>query len=142
MTKYITILVISLSSIVVTLAQSPEGTWVTIDDKRNVDIAHVKIFKEDGMLYGKVLKLLPEARVRTCEGCSGDLKDKPLKGVTLITDVKPTGNKYWSKGKLLDPKSGRQYSCSIWLDDPNTLKVRASFGISLIGRTQTWRRLR
>lgn len=123
-------------------AQSPVGTWVTKDDKRNVDIAHVKIYEEDGQLHGKVLKLLPEARTRTCEGCSGDQKGKPVDGMTLIKNLKHDGDKYWSDGKLLDPKSGRQFDCSIWLDDKDTLKVRASFGISLIGRTQTWRRLK
>lgn len=142
MKNYFSIFALSFISIVVASAQSPVGTWVTIDDKRKVDIAHVKIYKEDNMLYGKVLKLLPTARVRTCEGCSGDLKNHPLQGMTLIKEVKPNDKKYWSDGKLLDPKSGRQYNCSIWLDDPNTLKVRASFGISLIGRTQTWKRLR
>ena len=123
-------------------AQSPVGTWVTIDDKRNVDIAHVKIFMEDGMLYGKVIRLLPEARTRICAGCTGELKGKSIEGMTLIWDVKSGEKDYWSGGKLLDPNSGRQYDCSIWLDNPDILKVRASFGISLLGRTQTWNRLK
>ena len=122
-------------------AQSPVGVWVTRDDKRNVDVAHVKIYQEKGQLYGKVVKLLPEARTLTCMGCSGDQKGKSLVGMTLIEKLEQDGEKYWSHGKLLDPKTGRQFDCSIWLDDKDTLKVRASFGISLIGRTQTWRRL-
>ena len=123
-------------------AQSPLGTWVTIDDKRQVDIAHVKIYKQDDMIYGKVVKLLPEARNKVCEGCPGDKKDKSIVGMTLIWDVKRDGEEYWSDGTLMDPKSGRQFDCALWLDDPNTLKVRASFGISLLGRTQTWKRLK
>lgn len=142
MKKCLFALILIFTTSIMADAQSPVGTWITIDDKRNVDIAHVKIYKKDDMLYGKVVKLLPEARVRTCEGCSGERKGKSIQGMVMITDVKDNGDKYWSGGKLLDPKSGRHYNCSIWLDDPNTLKVRASFGISLIGRTQTWKRLR
>lgn len=123
-------------------AQTPVGTWVTTDDKRNVNIAHVEIFKKDGKLHGKVIRLLPEARTRTCSGCSGDLKGKSIEGMTMIWDVQPEDDKYWSGGKLLDPNSGRKYDCSIWLDSDDTLKVRASFGISLLGRTQTWNRLK
>lgn len=141
MKKYSFVLLIIIITSALATAQSPLGTWVTIDDKRNVDIAHVKIYKKDDMLFGKVVKLLPEARVRTCEGCSGDRRGKSIQGMVMITDVKPDGDKYWSGGKIFDPKSGRHYNCSIWLDDLNTLKVRASFGISLIGRTQTWKRI-
>ena len=123
-------------------AQSPVGTWVTIDDKRNVDIAHVKVFMEDGKLYGKVIKLLPEAQNRVCKGCSGAEKDRPIEGMTLIHDVKPNGEKYWSNGKFFDPNSGRNFDCTMWLDSEDILKVRVSLGISILGRTQTWSRLK
>ena len=123
-------------------AQSPIGTWVTIDDKRQVDIAHVKIYKEDGKLHGKVVKLLPEARNRTCKGCSGEEKGRPIEGMTLIKDIESNGDQYWTNGTLFDPNSGRNFDCTLWLDEPNVLKVRASFGISLLGRTQTWKRLK
>lgn len=122
-------------------AQSPIGMWVTIDDKREVDIAHVRIYQEDGKLYGKVVKLLPAARNRTCKGCSGDEKGRSIVGMTLIRDIEPNGDRYWSNGKLFDPNSGRNFDCTLWLDDPDVLKVRASFGLSLLGRTQTWKRL-
>ncbi len=141
MKNHLFIILIFFITGIIVHAQSPIGSWVTIDDKRNVDIAHVKIYKEDGRLFGKITKLLPEARTRTCEGCSGKQKDKSVVGMVMMMDVKPDGDNYWTQGKILDPKSGRLFNCSIWLDNPNTLKVRGSFGISLIGRTQTWRRL-
>lgn len=140
MKKRIVLLFVFFLSGYMIKAQTPKGVWVTIDDKRNVDIAHVKIFNEDGVLFGKVIELLPEAQTRTCEGCPGNKKGESLIGMTLIRNLTKKG-KYWTGGKLLDPKSGRYFDCSLWLDDANTLKVRASFGISLLGRTQTWRRL-
>lgn len=120
-------------------AQSPLGTWVTIDDKRNVEIALVEVFENQDQLFGRVLELLPAALTRTCERCPGDLKGKPLEGVVLIRNLK-SKNGHWTGGKFLDPKSGREFDCSLWMEDDNTLKIRASIGFSFLGRTQTWNR--
>ena len=47
-----------------------------------------------------------------------------------------------SKIKILDPKSGRLYKCFIELEGSEKLKVRGYIGISLIGRSQIWHRLK
>lgn len=120
-------------------AQSPLGIWITFDDKRNVEIALVEIFEDEDQLFGKVLQLLPSALTRTCERCPGDLKNQPLEGVVLIRNLKYK-NDQWTDGKFLDPKSGREFDCSLWLENDDTLKVRASIGFSFLGRTQTWNR--
>lgn len=133
-------LLIAMSSAI--QAQTPVGTWVTIDDKRQVDIAHIRIYQEDGKLFGQVVKLLPNAQNRTCNGCEGHEKGRSIVGMTLIRDVISMDEKYWGKGKLFDPNSGREFDCAMWLDTPDILKVRASFGLSIIGRTQTWTRLK
>lgn len=49
-------------------------------------------------------------------------------------------DKIWEHGKIYDPKNGKEYSCKMELEDDNTLKVRGYIGISLIGRTDTWKR--
>lgn len=51
-------------------------------------------------------------------------------------------DKVWEHGKIYDPKNGKEYSCKMELSDDNTLKVRGYIGISLIGRTDTWTRIR
>jgi uncharacterized protein (DUF2147 family) len=48
----------------------------------------------------------------------------------------------WSSGKILDPESGNVYTCSLWLEDRTTLKVRGYAGpLDLFYRTQTWKRI-
>lgn len=121
------------------LTQSVEGLWVTTDDKRGVEIAVVQLFQKENLLSGKIIRLLPDALVRTCAGCSGDLKDRPLEGLILISGLHRDGRQ-WTGGTFLDPKSGRKYNLSIWPDGRDTLKVRASYGFSFLGRTQTWKR--
>ena len=49
-------------------------------------------------------------------------------------------DKVWQHGTIYDPKSGKVYSCKMELTDDNTLKVRGYLGISLLGRTETWKR--
>ena len=49
-------------------------------------------------------------------------------------------DKEWINGKIYDPKKGKEYSCKAKMIDKNTLDVRGYIGISLIGRTDTWKR--
>jgi uncharacterized protein (DUF2147 family) len=49
-------------------------------------------------------------------------------------------DKNWIDGKIYDPKKGKEYSCKIKMTDKNTIDVRGYVGISLIGRTDTWKR--
>jgi uncharacterized protein (DUF2147 family) len=49
-------------------------------------------------------------------------------------------DKEWIDGTIYDPKKGKEYSCKAKMIDKNTLDVRGYIGISLIGRTDTWKR--
>ncbi len=49
-------------------------------------------------------------------------------------------DKEWINGTIYDPKKGKEYSCKAKMIDNNTLDVRGYIGISLIGRTDTWKR--
>lgn len=123
------------------IAQTVTGVWKTIDDKTGNPVSYVTLYKEDGVLYGKVIKLLPDATVTHCKECEGDKKGDPIVGMTILWGMKPYKD-YWSYGTILDPKSGNEYKCSIWLKSDDTLKVRGYIGISWIGRTQEWYRVK
>ncbi len=124
-----------------TYAQNVKGIWVTTDDKSGKKVAHVEIYERDGKLHGKVIKLLPNAKTTHCKNCTGDRKGKSLINMDIIWDLEPSDDS-WNNGEILDPRSGKTYNCSIWLENKNTLSVRGSLGISsLFGKTQTWSRL-
>ncbi|MPN07014.1 hypothetical protein SDC9_154273 [bioreactor metagenome] len=63
----------------------------------------------------------------------------PIVGLKIITDMKVDGKKI-SGGSILDPATGKIYSCTISFDqDKGKLKVRGSLDKSgIIGRTQYW----
>jgi uncharacterized protein (DUF2147 family) len=68
------------------------------------------------------------------------LRDRPLLGLTIMEDFTSAGDGKWKHGKIYDPNSGKTYKCKLTLVDANTLELRGYIGISLLGRTETWKR--
>lgn len=125
-----------------TYSQSPIGTWKTVDDKSGKEKSHVRIYEtKSGKLQGEVAKILTAGRENAkCTDCSGDKKDKPIKGMVILWGLEKDGSE-WSGGRILDPNSGKEYKCMMKLKDEDTLEVRGYLGVSLLGRTQTWTRV-
>jgi uncharacterized protein (DUF2147 family) len=118
------------------------GKWKCIDDQTGKEMGVIDIYEENGKFYGKVIEITkPKDREKLCNNCSGEDKNKPILGLTVICGLKKDGNEY-NGGKILDPKHGKYYKCYITLEDENKLKVRGYIGISLFGRTQYWHRVK
>jgi uncharacterized protein (DUF2147 family) len=125
-------------------AQQPSviGKWKTIDDETGKAKSILEIYEKSGKIYGKVLEILEaEHRNKVCSNCSGEDKNKPILGMTVIKGLTKEGNEY-NSGKILDPKNGKLYQCYITLESKDKLKVRGYIGISLFGRTQYWYRVK
>ena len=124
-------------------ADSPVGTWLTIDDKTKKERSVIQITENNGQLTGVVEQLFDKPDddpAHLCKECKGDRKDKPIIGMTILWGMKKDGEN-WSGGEILDPKNGKIYRCKMTLSpDGKSLTVRGFIGISLIGRSQTWLR--
>ncbi|MBW9106709.1 DUF2147 domain-containing protein [Paraburkholderia phenoliruptrix] len=122
-------------------ADTPVGTWQTIDDHTGQPKALVQIMQDgNGTLSGKVIKGLGpnDQPDRRCTACTDSRKDQPILGMTIISDMKKDGDA-WDHGQILDPENGKLYKCKMRLeDDGNKLVVRGYIGVSLLGRSQTW----
>lgn len=121
-------------------AQSCIGTWITIDDKTGKKKSKVELYKKDGKLYGKIVYLYPrEGREDNpkCKKCTDDRKDQPLVGLQIVRALEWDGGE-WEDGTIVDPESGKVYTCAIWIDrdDYNKLHVRGYVGPFF--RTQIW----
>ncbi|WP_296149419.1 DUF2147 domain-containing protein [uncultured Flavobacterium sp.] len=118
------------------------GKWKTIDDDTGAAKSIVEIYESNGKIYGKVLQILEKGKEdKVCEECKGDKKNKPIKGMVIIYGLTKNDDE-WDGGKILDPKSGKEYKCVISLENENKLKVRGYVGFSLLGRTQYWTRVK
>jgi uncharacterized protein (DUF2147 family) len=132
-----------LASAVTAMAQadSPVGTWQTIDDHTGQPKALVQIAQDgSGSLNGKVIKGLGanDQPDRRCTACTDARKDQLILGMTIISDMKKDGDA-WDHGQILDPENGKLYKCKMHLEDGgNKLVVRGYIGVSLLGRSQTW----
>ena len=56
----------------------------------------------------------------------------------MLKDFVFDGSDMWHKGTIYDPKNGKTYDCKITRDEKGNLNVRGFIGISLIGRTGYW----
>ncbi|MEL7020811.1 MAG: DUF2147 domain-containing protein [Bacteroidota bacterium] len=123
------------------VAQSPVGTWKTIDDNTGKARSHIEIFEQGDKLYGKIVKLLESPADKLCDQCSGDKKGKPLMNMVILSDLKPYKD-YWSYGSIMDPETGKVYKANVSLNGTDKLDVRGYIGIAALGRTQTWHRVK
>lgn len=122
--------------------QSVIGKWKTIDDETNKPKSVVEIYEKSGKIYGRVVEIFDaNKRNKVCEDCSGEDRNKPILGITVIKGLKKDGNEY-NGGQILDPNNGKLYKCFITLEGNDKLKVRGFIGISLLGRTQYWYRVK
>lgn len=124
------------------LMASPVGTWATIGDKgenKGKVQSHILIYEYDGKLGGKVTKLITNPGAKCSADCPGKRANAPIEGMSIMWGFKKTGDNKW-EGKIMDPEDGTIYSCIMTLKG-NTLLVRGYVGISLLGRTQTWKKV-
>jgi uncharacterized protein (DUF2147 family) len=118
---------------------SPIGLWKTIDDKTGNPKALVRIYQQDGKLFGKVVATLSPTAKRVCEACTDERKNQPIVGMVIMRNMRADGSVY-DGGDILDPDNGSVYSCKIHVEGGTHLVVRGYLGISLLGRSQTWQR--
>lgn len=123
--------------------QSAVGTWKTIDDETGKAKSYVEIYEKGGKLYGKVTKILTAGKENSvCDKCTDARKNKPILGMEILSAVEKDGKNSWDDGKILDPNKGKVYDVSLELENADKLKVRGYMGVSLLGRTQYWHRVK
>ena len=67
------------------------------------------------------------------------LQNTPILGLVMLKDFAYNADdKEWIDGTIYDPKSGKTYNSTIWIEDNNTLKVRGYWGF--IYSTSAWTR--
>ncbi|MGJ8675475.1 MAG: DUF2147 domain-containing protein, partial [Pseudoalteromonas sp.] len=72
--------------------------------------------------------------------CDDELKDQPILGMTIITDVKAEDDDVWGDGEILDPTNGKTYTLQLTVqDEGQKLEVRGYIGFFF--RNQYWLRV-
>lgn len=137
------LLVLVLASPGVAQGQQPDlaGLWKTIGDRSGQADSLVRIVENNGEYVGVVVTVFspPAADANpVCALCRGELKDKPVVGMTILRGLRRQGDSY-AGGAILDPDDGDTYRCTVrLLESGRKLEMRGYIGLPIFGRTQVW----
>jgi uncharacterized protein (DUF2147 family) len=118
------------------------GLWVTGSGKGRIQISKY------GDKYGGKLVWLREPNDQSGNPKLDDKNPDPAKrknpkiGLNNLLGFTYDGKGEYEGGTIYDPENGKTYKCIMTLKDDNTLDVRGYIGFSLIGRTDTWKRVK
>lgn len=114
--------------------------WQTFDDETGKAKGVIEIREQNGVLFGRIVKLLAADGDKPCTTCKGKYANQVLVGQTIIKNLKAKGNGKYADGSIDDPEKGKTYRLKATLE-AQQLKVRGFIGVSLLGRTQMWKQL-
>ncbi|MGY4384111.1 uncharacterized protein (DUF2147 family) [Pedobacter sp. UYP24] len=117
------------------------GKWVNSTDE-----AHIDITKRGEKYFGKIVWLKDpkdgKGNIKTdYQNPNTSLRSKPIIGLEIIKNFVYEDGK-WTDGNIYDPKSGKTYSCNMSIKSNGDLNLRGYIGISIIGRTEIWKRVK
>ena len=117
------------------------GKWVNSTGE-----AHLEITKRSEKFFGKIVWLKDpkdeKGNVKTdYKNPTVSLRSKPIVGLEILKNFVYEDGK-WTDGNIYDPKSGKLYSCNMTLKDNGDLSMRGYIGVSLLGRTEVWKRVK
>ena len=118
------------------------GVWLNEDKD-----AHVEVYKDGGHYFGKIIWLKDPIDEETGkpklddENSDEALQNRPVMGLLLLKDFVFDKDE-WDDGTIYDPKNGKTYSCYMELRSKDELKIRGYVGITWIGRTTYWSRVK
>lgn len=120
---------------------TPMGTWMNEEKE-----ARFEIFTCGDKLCGKIIWLkepLRNGKPKTDDqNPNPKLKARPILGMLFMKDFQYKEGNKWDEGTIYDPKSGKTYSCYMKVINKDKMEVKGYIGISLIGRTQVWSRVK
>ncbi len=121
------------------------GVWLNADKD-----AHIEVYLVGNKYFGKIIWMQdpidPETGQPKLDKLNPEvsLQSRPKMGLVLLSDFVFDEDE-WTDGEIYDPKSGKTYSCYMEFEDEadhNTLKIRGYIGISLVGKTTYWTRVK
>ncbi len=132
--KHLIFISLVFFTLMTTLDAQVTGMWKSTDHIDDTERSIVWIYELNGKIYGKIEKLLPAATITHCTGCDGELKNKSLIGMIILSDLKRSSDDKAIEGKVLDPSNGKWYSCDIELESTDKLKVTGYIGFPYVGK--------
>jgi uncharacterized protein (DUF2147 family) len=109
--------------------------------------AQIHIYKEGDKYFGKIIWLkVPDdpkkgGPKKDYNNPDPAQRDKLILGSIILRDFKFNDGE-WTGGRVYDPQNGKDYKCYMKMKDPKTMSMRGYVGVSLLGRTEIWSRVK
>lgn len=120
------------------------GKWESVDGEVKL---HFDIFKQDGKYFGKLLwaSNMYESDGKTpkmdFKNPDKKLQSRSRQNIVNITNLEYEDGEY-TGGKLYNPSDGDTYSLKAKLKNADELNFRGYLGISLLGKTMKFKRIK
>ena len=117
------------------------GKWINSSGE-----GQIEIYKKGEKYFGKLVwikepndeKGKPKTDIKNP---TQSLRNKPILGLEILKDFSFDTDS-WNDGSIYDPKTGKTYSCTLTIKKNGELNMRGYIGISLIGRSESWKRVK
>lgn len=100
----------------------------------------IEIYKKGEKYFGK-LYWVKDASKKDVNNPKESLRTRQIQGLEILTNFNKSDNTY-EGGQIYDPKSGKTYSCKMTIKGSDQLDIRGYVGVSFLGRTETWKRVK
>ena len=140
MKKLFVLLVITFSFIRIAHAQTVTKDAVLGEWLAESKDGKVLIYKQGEKYFGKI-SWGKDGDKKDVNNPDEKLRTQAIVGLVILKGFEFTG-KTWEDGTIYDPKSGKTYSSTIKMKKPNELEIRGYVGISLLGRTTVWTKVK
>lgn len=101
----------------------------------------IEVYKTGAKYYGKIV-LNKDPEKLDFNNPDKTKQTRKVLGTTILNDFAFKGEQLWADGTIYDPKNGKTYSCKITQLKNGDLEIRGFIGISLLGRTETFVKLK
>ena len=137
MKRLLPLFVFLLCSLSTAQAADPiEGLWKVSDGK-----ATIRVTIEKGKLVGRITAVSNPSWVFDTENKDPKLQTRKIIGLPMVWGFYKKGDK-WEGGKVYDSANGKTYKGKIWLEGKDKMVMRGFVGVSLLGRSAEWNRVK
>lgn len=111
------------------------GVWMT-----EVKDAKVQVYRDGNTYYGKIIWLMEQEQnsktpLLDTLNPNPKLRTRTRENIVALTGLVSCGDRKYSKGIIYYPTNGKTYSCAASMVNDKTLKLRAYYGLTLIGQS-------
>ena len=126
-----------LFSFAIAKAADPiEGVWKVSDGK-----ATIRVTIEEGKLVGRITAVSNPAWVTDTENKDPKMRTRKIIGLPMVWGFYKKGDK-WEGGSVYDSANGKTYKGKIWMEGKDKMVMRGFVGVSLLGRSAHWNRVK